>query len=96
MRRDPLAIVDVIPWLLLFLVLIGAGIAAVYFLRSLRNWQMADPDDPATLRAKFRELHRQGKLSAEEYREVQISLAELAERRAEDAEAKADEKRWHR
>ena len=91
-RRDPLAIVDVIPWLLLFFVLIGLGAAAMYFLRFLRSWQLEDPSDPATLRARFRELHRQGELTVQEYREVQITLAEHAERRREEVEAQKREK----
>lgn len=86
-RGDPTVIVDAIPWLLVVFVLIGLGAAAVYFLRFLRHWQFDDPADPETLRTEFRELHRQGKLTAEEYREVQVTLAEQAERRREEAEA---------
>ena len=86
-QRDPLVIVDLIKWLLLFFVLVGLGAAAMYFLRFLRNWQLEDPSDPETLRTRFRELHRQGELTAQEYREVQITLAEQAERRREEAEA---------
>ena len=86
-RRDPTVIVDLIPWLLGLFVLIGLGAAAVYFLRFLRNWQLEDPSDPESLRARFRELHRQGELTVQEYREVQLTLAEHAERRREEAEA---------
>ena len=85
--RDPTVIVDLIPWLLLLFVLIGLGAAAVYFLQFLRSWQLEDSTDPETLRSRFRKLHRQGELTAQEYREVQITLAEHAERRREEAEA---------
>jgi phosphoglycerol transferase MdoB-like AlkP superfamily enzyme len=85
-RPDPLAIIDVLPWLFALIVAVVAVVAAAYFLRFLRHWQVGDPDNEQTLRARFRELHQQGLLSFEEYREIQITLAEQMRQHAEAAE----------
>src|SRR5262249_39066338 len=87
-RPDPGAFVDVLPWVLLLLAGIGVVIAAAYLLRFLRHWKLDDPDNETTLLARFRELHRAGKLSFEEFREIQLNLAEQMERRSEERHAK--------
>jgi hypothetical protein len=75
-RGDPLSFVDLLPWLCVTVFAIGGLVAAMFFLRFLRGWQLERPDDEGSLLAQFRELHRNGEISAEEYREVRISLAE--------------------
>ena len=49
----------------------------------LGRFEVEEPDDEPTLLANFDELRRQGKLTFEEFREIQISLAEQMEERAE-------------
>ena len=56
--------------------------------RVLRFWEVDEPDDENKLLAGFTELHRAGKLSYEEYREIQIRLAEQVQNRIEEREAK--------
>ncbi len=88
-RGDPLSFIDLLPWLCAMVFAIGALVAAMYFLRFLRNWQAEEPDNEQTMLTRFRELHRKGELSAEEFREIRISLAEQMRRRAD--ESKSDE-----
>ncbi len=58
--------------------------------RVLRFWQADEPDDERTLLAKFDELRRDGKLSFEEYREIQIALAERIQERGAERAAKKE------
>lgn len=83
-RGDPLSFIDLLPWLCVTVFAIAGLVAAMYFLRFLRNWQADEPDDESTMLARFRELHRKGELSAEEFREIRISLAEQMRRRADE------------
>ena len=85
-RGDPLSFIDLLPWLCVTVFAIAGLVAAMYFLRFLRNWQADEPDDESTMLARFRELHRKGELSAEEFREIRISLAEQMRRRADERE----------
>ena len=88
-RGDPLKFVDALPWLCVTVFAMGLLVGAMFLFRFLRNVKINEPDSEETLRAKFREMHRQGELSAQEYREIQVSLAEQMLRRAEeDAEKK--------
>ena len=88
-RGDPLSFIDVLPWLCAMVFAVGLLIAAMYFLRFLRNWQTEEPDNEQSMLTRFRELHRKGELSAEEFREIRIRLAEQMRRRAD--ESKSDE-----
>lgn len=54
----------------------------------LGKFEVEDPDDEQTLLARFDDLRRQGKLTYEEFREIQISLAEQMEQRADQENAK--------
>jgi hypothetical protein len=83
-RGDPLKFVDALPWLCVTVFAMGLLIAAMFLFRFLRNIKLDEPDDAATLRAKFRELRQQGELTAEEYREIQVRLAEQVMRQAEE------------
>jgi uncharacterized membrane protein len=83
-RGDPLKFIDALPWLCVTVFAMGLLVAAMFLFRFLRKMKFDDPDSEETLRAKFREMHRQGELSAEEYREVQVTLAEQMMRRAEE------------
>ncbi len=85
-RGDPLKFVELLPWLCVTVFAVGGLIAALYFLRFLKNWQSEEPDDEQSLLVRFRDLHRKGKLSADEFREVRISLAEQMKRRAEESQ----------
>jgi hypothetical protein len=85
-RGDLLSFVDLLPWLCVTVFAIGGLVAALYFLRFLRNWQLEKPDDENTLLTKFRDMHRSGELSAEEYRDVRIRLAEQMRDRTDQAE----------
>jgi hypothetical protein len=76
--------VDLLPWLCITVFAIGGLVAALYFLRFLRDWQLDKPDDESTILGSFRELHRSGELSAEEFRVVRTSLAEQMKRREEE------------
>jgi hypothetical protein len=84
-RGDPLDFVTLLPWLCVTVFAIGGLVAALYFLRFLRNWQLEKPDDENSLLTKFREMHRAGELSAEEYRDVRIRLAEQMRDRTEES-----------
>src|SRR5262245_56136105 len=84
-RGDPLDFVQLLPWLCVTVFAIGGLAAAVYFLRFLRKWQLEKPDDEQALLGQFRDLHRSGKLSADEFGKVRISLAEQMKRRAEES-----------
>jgi hypothetical protein len=85
-RRDALAFLDALPWLFMLLLAMGALVVAMYFLRQLKHWRLGDPVDEKQMLSQFRDLHKQGKLSAEEYRGVRFTLAEQMRRRAEEAE----------
>ena len=83
-RGDPLKFIDLLPWLCVTVFAIAGLVAAMFFLRFLRNWQLDEPDDESTMLARFRELRRKGELSEEEFREIRISLAEQMRRRADE------------
>ena len=85
-RGDPLKFVDLLPWLCATVFALGGLVAVIFFLRFLRNWQADQPDDEKTMLTRFRDLHRKGELSAEEFREIRISLAEQMRRRADEHE----------
>ena len=57
------------------------------------RFSVEEPDNETTLLANFNELRRQGKLTFEEFREIQITLAEQMEERAEKSEGKSEGKR---
>jgi hypothetical protein len=63
-------------WVGLFIVVVAGGIGLIISLRFLRNYQLENVYDEQSLLKNFRELHKQGKLSYEEFREVQIRLME--------------------
>ena len=83
---DPLKFVELLPWLCATVFALGGLVSALYFLRFLRGWQSEKPDDEETMLNQFRDLHQDGELSAEEFREVRVSLAEQMKRRAEESE----------
>lgn len=90
-RGDPLSFIDVLPWLCAMVFAVGLLVAAMYFLRFLRNWQAEEPDNEQTMLARFRELHRKGELSEAEFREIRISLAEQMRRRADESQPEEPE-----
>jgi hypothetical protein len=85
-RGDPLSFIDLLPWLCATVFAVGLLVAAMYFLRFLRNWQADEPDNEQTMLTRFRDLHRKGELSAEEFREIRFRLAEQMQRRADEQE----------
>lgn len=89
-RGDPLSFIDLLPWLCATVFAIGGLAGAIYFLRFLRNWELDKPDDENALLSKFRDMHHSGELSAEEYRDVRIRLAEQMKDRPDST---ADEQR---
>src|SRR5262245_19570987 len=84
-RGDPLDFVALLPWLCMTVFAIAGLVAALYFLRFLRNWEIEKPEDENSLLTKFREMHRSRELSAEEYRDVRIRLAEQMRDRVEES-----------
>ena len=61
--------------------------------RVLGRFEIEEPDNETTLLANFDELRRQGKLTYEEFREIQITLAEQMEVRREKAKQNREEDR---
>ena len=87
---DPLKFVDALPWLCATVFAMGLMIAAMFVLRFLRFWKLDEPESEESLRNKFREMHREEELTAEEYREVQLRLAEQM---IAEAEKEAEKRR---
>ena len=75
-------IIEALKWGAVLLVVLLAGIAVLIFLRSRRPSKSAELDEDMML-IEFRELYRQGKLSAEEFRGIRMRLTEELRQRTE-------------